>query len=100
MADTHEKTEKELRDEESKKAGEKYLADLEKRSDINKEEKEILKLYNEGVQNFEIAKRVYKFVNADTVGQVVLTIRKQHADDFNELEDVNSTRGYSGVSGT
>lgn len=80
----------------SKRAGELRKAEIDKIS--NAEEKEILKLYNEGVQNFEIAKKVYKFVNQDTVGQVVLTIRKAHADDWNQVEDINSTKGYTGVS--
>lgn len=61
------------------------------------DEKQILKLYNEGVQNYAIAKRVFKFVNHDTVGQVVLTIRKAHANDYDAVEDVNSTKGYTGV---
>lgn len=80
----------------SKRAGElrkKELANIE-----DEDEKQILTLYNQGVQNYEIAKRVFKFVNQDTVGQVVLTIRKHHANDFDQVEDINSTKGYTGVS--
>lgn len=79
----------------SKQAGE---ARANKVKDIkDADERKIVELYEKGVQNYEIAKTVYKFVNNDTVGQVILTIRKHYADDYNEVEDVNSTKGYSGV---
>jgi DNA-binding NarL/FixJ family response regulator len=64
---------------------------------INDEEKETLRLYDQGVQNFDIAKRVYKFVNHDTVGTVLRTIRKAHATDFDEAEKINDYKGYTGV---
>ncbi len=70
---------------------------IDSNKNYNDKEKQILKLYNEGVQTYAIAKQVYDFVNQDTVGSVVLTIRKEHADDYNEVEDVNSTKGYTGV---
>ncbi len=70
---------------------------IDANKNYNDKEKQILKLYNEGVQTYAIAKQVYDFVNQDTVGSVVLTIRKEHADDFNEVEDINSTKGYTGV---
>lgn len=82
-------------DEASRKGGEKRKAELEKVSDAD--EKKILILHDQGVQTYAIAKEVYKFVNNDTVGQVILTIRKHHADDYDEVENVNSTKGYSGV---
>lgn len=85
-------------DELSKEAAEGYTAKLKKRDDLDDKEKKILELYNQGVQNFEIARQVFDgMVNSDTVGKVVLTVRKEHAEDFNEIEDINSTRGYSGV---
>lgn len=61
------------------------------------DEKKILILYNKGVQNYQIAKEVYKFVNADTVGTVIGVIRKYHAEDYDQVEDLNSYKGYSGV---
>lgn len=64
---------------------------------ISAEEKETLRLYDQGIQNFEIARRVYKFVNNDTVGTVVHTIRRAHAEDFEETETINSYKGYTGV---
>lgn len=64
---------------------------------LTAEEKQILKLYDQGMQTYAIAKEVYKFVNNDTVGAVILAIRKEHADDFSEVENVNSTKGYSGI---
>jgi DNA-binding NarL/FixJ family response regulator len=81
----------------SKKAGELRKKQLSEDSSLTDKEKEILKLYNQGVQNYEIAKRVYEFVNQDTVGKVILTIRKAHSTDWNQVEDVNSTKGYTGV---
>jgi ATP/maltotriose-dependent transcriptional regulator MalT len=84
----------------SAQAAKDYVADLKKRDDLDAKEKKILELYNKGVQNFEIARQVFDgMVNSDTVGRVVLTIRKQHAEDFDEIEDIDSTRGYVGVSG-
>lgn len=64
---------------------------------LDDKEKAILALYDKGVQVFAIAKQVYDFANSDTVGQCMLVIRKAHADDFNEIEDVASTKGYSGI---
>lgn len=72
-------------------------SEIDARTDLTEKEKEILKLHDQGVQLFEIAKRVYEFVSHDTVGTVILTIRKEHADDFSEVEDINSTKGYSGL---
>jgi len=66
-------------------------------NNLSEKEKTILALYDKGVQVFAIAKQVYDFANSDTVGQVMLVIRKAHADDFNEVEDVNSTKGYTGI---
>jgi hypothetical protein len=67
-------------------------------TNTNKSDQEkILELHNKGVQMYQIAKEVFKFVNQDTVGEVILTIRKHHAEDFQEVEDVNSTKGYSGI---
>lgn len=63
----------------------------------DEDEKTILKLYDQGVHAYEIARRVFKFANGDSVGKVMLTIRKEHADDYEELESVNSTKGYTGV---
>lgn len=63
----------------------------------DEDEKKIVDLHNQGVQTYEIAKQVYKFVNNDTVGQVILTVRKHFADDYSDVEDVNSTKGYSGI---
>lgn len=64
---------------------------------LNDKEKQILKLYDQGMQVYAIALKVFDFANSDTVGKVMLTIRKEHADDFEELEDVASTKGYTGV---
>jgi DNA-binding NarL/FixJ family response regulator len=101
MAD---KTQAELKAdaEAEEKAAQKKLTDdrykeIDGKKDLDDDEKQILKLYNDGVQNYEIAKKVYKFVNQDTVGKVILTIRKEHADDFNKVEDINATKGYTGV---
>ncbi len=65
--------------------------------DLTDDEKEVLKLYDKGVHVFQIAKTVFKFANKDTVGQVMLTIRKEHADDYQQVEDINSTKGYTGI---
>lgn len=75
----------------------KRMAEIDGKKKLSDDEKEVLKQYDAGVQIFQIAKNVYKFVNNDTVGSVILTIRREHAEDFNEVEDINSTRGYSGV---
>lgn len=63
----------------------------------DEDERKIIQLYEQGVQTYAIAKKVYKFVNQDTVGTVALAIRKHYSDDFNEVEDVNSTKGYTGI---
>jgi DNA-binding NarL/FixJ family response regulator len=81
----------------SKQAGELRRSQIENDKNLDDDEKRILKLYESGMQNYAIAKEVYKFVNQDTVGKVILTIRKAYADDWNEVEDVNSTKGYTGV---
>jgi phage terminase small subunit len=102
MADAkpeEEKTPAQLLDEQAEKQHKEFVEKLKNSKDFDDDEKKILKLYNEGVQNYAIAKKVFKFVNQDTVGKVVLTIRKAHADDYDEVEDVNSTRGYTGVAG-
>lgn len=83
-------------DKESYEAGRARQAEIAKIKDAD--ERKILTLYERGVQNYEIARRVFKFVNQDTVGQVILIIRKHYADDYNKVEDVESTKGYSGVS--
>lgn len=79
----------------SKQAGQlrkKQLGDIS-----DKDERQVVELYEKGMQTYAIAKKVYKFVNQDTVGQVILIIRKHYANDYNEVEDVDSTKGYSGV---
>jgi DNA-binding NarL/FixJ family response regulator len=98
MADqpkSNEQIEQDARDEESKKAAEARKSEIAKIND--KEERQIVELYEQGVQTYAIAKKVYKFVNQDTVGTVTLVIRKHYADDFNEVEDINSTKGYTGI---
>lgn len=95
MEDTQ-KSEAELRkekDDQIVKDRYKVINDMK----ISDDEKEILRLYDQGVQNFEIAKRVFKFVNADTVGTVINTVRKVHAEDYQEVETINSYKGYTGV---
>lgn len=84
-------------DELSKKAADLRKKQIEGDGSLDAKEKQILKLYDQGMQNYEIAKNVYEFVNQDTVGKVILTIRKAHADDWNQVEDINSTKGYTGV---
>jgi hypothetical protein len=81
----------------------KKAVDLRKKqiagdSSLDDKEKKILSLYDQGVQIYAIAQQVYEFVNQDTVGRVTLTIRKAHADDWNQVEDINSTKGYTGVN--
>lgn len=103
MADTSEPKPKTPADLQAEKEAhdKQAIANREKEIDGDKnlddDEKKILKLYDKGVQNYAIAKEVFKFVNQDTVGRVILTIRKAHSDDWNEVEDINSTKGYSGV---
>lgn len=84
-----------------KAAEDAVKADAKRKEEIskikNEDERKIVELYEQGVQNYEIAKRVFKFVNNDTVGTVVLAIRKNYADDYSEVEDLNSVKGYSGV---
>src|SRR4051812_40054504 len=82
-------------DKQAKEAQDKFQKKLDGIKD--EDERKIVKLHNEGVQTYEIAKQVYKFVNNDTVGQVILVVRKHYADDFSDVEDVNSTKGYSGI---
>lgn len=64
---------------------------------LDAKEKKVLTLYNQGMQIFAIAQKVYDFANRDTVGKVTLVIRKAHASDFNEIEDIESTKGYTGI---
>lgn len=64
---------------------------------LSDDEKDVLRLYEKGVQIYSIAAQIYKFANQQTVGLVVNIIRKAHADDFDEVEDVNSTKGYTGI---
>ncbi|RYF61369.1 MAG: hypothetical protein EOO27_02350 [Comamonadaceae bacterium] len=82
--------------ERSDRIAKERAKSIKDNKDLDADAKKILQLHDEGVQLFEIAKRVYKFVNNQTVGQVLLTIRKEHADDWNEIEDINSTKGYTG----
>lgn len=79
-----------------KKIVDNRLKAIDERKDLDKEEKEILKLHENGMQQFAIAKEVYKFVNSDTVSRVAFTIRREYATDFDQIEDVNSTKGYVG----
>ena len=80
-------------------AAKDYADKLKKRDDLDPKDRKILTLYDQGVQNFEIARQVFDgMVNADTVGRVVLAIRREHAEDFDEVEDIESTRGYTGVA--
>ncbi len=64
---------------------------------LSDDEKDVLRLYEKGVQVYSIAAKVYKFANQQTVGLVMVIIRKAHANDINEVEDVNSTKGYTGI---
>ena len=91
MADKDNKQE-----DDSKALLEKRLKDIDGKK-ITDEEKEILRLHDKGLSQFEIAQKVYKFVNNDTVGSVVLAIRREHAEDYSEIENINSTKGYTGV---
>lgn len=82
---------------ENKQIAANRAKEIDARDDLSDDEKAVLKLYDQGMQNFAIALKVFKFVNQDTVGKVVLIIRKEHADDWDEVENVNSTKGYTGV---
>lgn len=64
---------------------------------LSDDEKEVLRLYEKGVQIYGIAAQIYRFANQQTVGLVVNIIRKAHANDLAEVEDVNSTKGYTGI---
>lgn len=79
----------------SKQAGENRKEEISKIKD--EDERKVVELYNQGVQNFAIAKQVYKFANGDTVAQVVNIIRKHHADDFDQTEELKQYRGYIGI---
>lgn len=81
----------------SKKALALRKQQIDEDPNLSDDEKDVLRLYDKGVQIFGIAAQVYKFANQQTVGLVVNIIRKAHADDFDEVEDVNSTRGYTGI---
>ena len=82
-------------DAESKKGGEAFESKLSKIKD--EDERKVLELYNQGVQNFTIAKEVYKFANSQSVAQVINIIRKHYADDYNEVESLNDYKGYVGL---
>jgi ATP/maltotriose-dependent transcriptional regulator MalT len=83
----------------SKEAESLRLKAIDEDKNLSDREKEIVKLYEQGVHNFEIARRVFEFVTDETVGRVVVAIRKVYAnaDDLNDIEDVESTKGYTGV---
>lgn len=81
----------------SKKALALRKQQIDEDPNLSDDEKDVLRLYDKGVQIFGIAAQVYKFANQQTVGLVVNIVRKAHADDFDEVEDVNSTRGYTGI---
>lgn len=65
--------------------------------DIPEDEKQVLKAYDRGDHIYKIAQDVYKFANGDTVGKVLMIIRKEHANDEMEIENVKATRGYTGI---
>lgn len=79
------------------KVAENRAKEIDGHSDLEDDEKEVLKLYDKGVHMFQIAKQVYKFANSDTVGRVMLIVRKEHANDDLQVADVNATKGYTGV---
>lgn len=90
------KQDEETDEERSKRIADARKKEISDRRDLSAEQKKVLQLYEEGVQTFAIAQKVYKFANQQTVSEVVLTIRREHADDYSEVEDVNSTKGYTG----
>jgi len=94
--ETHREYKKTM-NELSKKAAALRRKQIDEDSSLDDKEKEVLKLYDKGVQIFAIAQKVYEFANRDTVGRVSLIIRKAHADDWSEVEDVESTKGYTGI---
>jgi regulator of replication initiation timing len=81
----------------SKQAEKLRKQEIQQDSTLDDKEKKILELYEKGVHVYGIALQVFDFANTDTVGKVVLTLRKAYTTDFQAIETVESTKGYTGV---